>query len=640
MSAFSRKLIDTLSNKVRKSDAPPTQRAEEKLVIDYTKISNKKSGAKITPFNIKTESSYNSYLSDKSFALGIKTSNCIAWTDIPEQKYQDHVIEAKFRLDSLGGYAAAGIVFRIMDEDSYYLALVSSKGYFRLDAVKDGSPKTLIAWTEISDFNNTPEGPPASKRKTVNSKGVSIAMNIITYGTYLIFLVNGKWVGETNDSSITSGRLGFALASYGEENKDPGKTIHEPSAGPNEQSIPEITAELPVQNKKRIRHMTDNNEQEGKYVCIAYLDYISVDTRLKAIEENFKKWTDESNINAECRLRLAETLAVMNEYSKALDQIEKAWKRRDDAIRSVTVGYSKVRTRKELLLAARMSLLLNQYKEAYEYINWIHEQWPDSAEAKLTYTEKMKLLVELKKFRELKDFMLDHSMQIGKNLDYYTLLARSYYELEEYKNSADMWEKAFKLKKTNGVYAVNSANSYEIAKKNKKALKYYITAAKIFLNDDNVPELTGIMPKLSALGENDWEAHAILGKWAFSIEDYQKCEKEFDTAEKIRLELVPQPEPDPALYYLWGLVYCVKGTKKSAVRMIEKAVKLAPDYELFSAKLSELKSGDKPVRTRKSGAEQNKTQNADNEKPEQENEADTERPAENTKKPKKQRTAE
>jgi len=489
--------------------------------------------------------------------LGLKKPNCIAWTDIPDMEYQDHVIEARFRLDNMGGYAAAGVIFRIMHEESYYIALVSSKGYFRLDIVKSNSPKTLIAWTEISDFNSASN----DKAQEDTALGIKISMKIITYGTYLIFLVNDKWVGKASDDSIISGRVGFVLASYEEA-------------------------------EKSIEQETRNNE----YVCKAYLDYISIDTYLKTIEDSFKKWNDDSNINAEHRLRLAETYAAMNEYSNALEQIEKAWKRRDDAIRDVTTGYSKVRTRRELLLAARMAFRLERYHDAEEHINAIIDQWPVSAEAKLAYAEKMRILAELNKFEELKEFAIKHSTEINNDVDYYALLARSLWELNDYKNSADAWEKACKMtdKKNNpqenGVYAVNAANAHEMGGRKKKALAFYITAAKIFFNIDNVHELAAVMPKLSLLGENNWEARALIGKWAFSLEDYKKCAEEFDAAEKIRTEKKPQPKPDPALFYLWGLVYFFKGNKKSAVKMLEKAVKYAPNYELFSNKLAEIKA--------------------------------------------------
>ena len=549
MLSFSKRLIYTLSNKIRQINPGYNEAdgaaSEGKLTIDFTKT-------KKPPFDIKAESSYNSYLSDGSLTLGLKKVNCIAWVDMPDYEFQDHIIEAKIRLDSLSGYSAAGIIFRIMDEGSYYMALVSSKGYFRLDVVKDNAPKTLIAWTEISDFN-----------------GINFTMNIIACGGCLIFLVNGKWLGEAADNSVDYGRLGFVLASY--ESVD----AHQESEDINSDGDSEASL--------------DNNlvEETDKYVCKAMLDYLSVDTRIKSIEEYYKKWTDDSNINAEGRLRLAETFAVMDEPVKALDQINRAWKRRDEVISTVS-NKSEVRTKRELLLAARMSFRIREYKAAEEFINMILDQWSDSAEGKLAYTEKIKILYELNKFAELKEFVIKHPHNINKDIDYYTLFARCLWELKDYADSAEAWDKAFEMNPENGIYATNAANAHEMAGNKKEALSRYVSAGKIFLNQDNMPELTALIPKLSLLGTQDWEARALAGKWAYSIENYDRSEKEFEASNKLRCAIKPRPKADPALFYLWGLVYYVKGNIKSAIRLVKRAVRLAPDYELFRAKLKEL----------------------------------------------------
>jgi len=532
---FLKRFIYTLSNKIWQRGSGgkfDLQTPEKKIIIDFSKI-------KKSPFDIKSESSYNANLSNGSLFLGIKKQNYIAWTDIPERDFHDHIIEAKIHLDNLGGYAAAGIIFHITDETTYYLALVSSKGYFRIDAVKDSAPRTLIAWTEISDFD-----------------GNNINLKIITYGTSMTFLVNEKWLGEANDDTAVYGRLGFAIASYLDK-EEQGKT--------------------------------SGQVKQEEYVCKAYLDYISIDTRTGAVEECFNKWTNDSNINAEERLRLAETFAVMNEASKSLDQINRAWKRRDEAILDAIAEKTEVRTRKELLLAARMSFQLGQYYDAEAFIDSILDQGADTTEGKLAFTEKVKIFYELERFEELKDFVIKHPFKINKDLDYYIMIARCYWELKEYKDSAEAWDKAFDMSENNGIYAVNAANAHENAGLKKEALTRYITAGKIFLNQDNKGELEAIMPKLSTLGSKNWEARTLSGKWAFSIEDYNKSAEDFAAANKIRSAQKPRPPADPAAFYLWALVLNLKGKCRDAVRLLEKSVELAPEYGLFRFKLAEIK---------------------------------------------------
>jgi len=496
--------------------------------------------------------------------------------DMPGYEYQDHIIEAKIRLETLDSYSAAGVIFHIMDESSYYLALVSNKGYFRLDVVKDGAPKTLIAWTEIPDFDK-----------------VNFIIKIVTCGTYLIFLVNDKWLGEVYDDSAPYGKVGFAAASYevAAEQNDGRKENQENSGNNANEAAAEQNAEQNEHQKNDGNNVNGESEnsatENNEYISKAHLDYISIDSRVKSVEEIFKKLTDDININAEGRLRLAETFAVMDEPSKALEQISKAWKRRDEVIRTVSAS-SEVRTKKELLLAARMSFRLGQYDKAEEFVDSILEQWPDSYEGKLAHNEKIKILNELNKFAELNEFILNNPFKINKDIDYYTLLAKCRWELKDYADSAEAWDMAFEMNPDNGVYAVNAANAYEMAGNEEEALSRYISAGKIFLNQDNMPELSALIPKLSLLGKNDWEARALSGKWAFSLEDYEKSAKEFEISHKLRCALRPRPKADPALYYLWGLVFYVKGRIKAAIRLIKRAVSLAPDYELFRNKLEEL----------------------------------------------------
>jgi len=499
---------------------------EKKITFDFARL-------KKSPFQIKSEFSYNSNLSARALELGLKKTNYIAWTVIPGKEFYDHVIEAKIRLNAFDGYGAAGIIFRIMNETSYYMAIVSNKGYFRLDVVKDSAPSPLIAWTEVSDFD-----------------GININLKIISRTDNHIFIVNEKWLGETIDDSILYGGIGFASVSYG-ENKE---------------------------------------ENDDRYTCIAYLDFLSIDTRAKKIEGELEKWTDDSVINADGRLRLAETFAVMGEASKALEQINKAWKRRDEAISSVATAYSEVRTRRELLLAARMSFSLKNYNEAEAFIDSILEFGTASNEGKIAYTEKLKILNELNRFAEIKEFVLKHQPKITKDIDYYTITARCHHELKEYMNSAEAWDKAFELNEDNAVYAANAANAHEFADNKNEALPRYIAAGKIFLNQDNRAEIEVIMPKLIELGVKNWEARTLAGKCAYSIEDYEKSAAEFAAANKLRNAIrLNRPLPDPAACYLWALVLNLKGKNKEAIRLLEKAVELAPDYGLFRFKLAEIK---------------------------------------------------
>jgi tetratricopeptide (TPR) repeat protein len=518
MLTFLKRPLYVISNKIRRNNHGKTK--AKKWVADFSKPEK-------SPFNIKSEFTYNAYLSNGSLAMELKKTNCIAWVESSGPEYQDQVIEARFRLDGLGGYAAAGLMFRIADEGTYYLALISNKSYFRLDVVKNTSPRPLVGWTETPDIN-----------------GGSIELTIIACGVQMIFLVNGNWIAEISDDTIDSGRFGFALASY-------------------------------------------ENAAVSTYSCQAWLDHLQADSRIKAVENFVKKWTDNPDICAENRLHLAETFAAMGEAALSLAQLRKVWERREEAAKSVGATYTEMRSRKELLLAARLAIGLGQYDAAGEWIDACLDLGTANPEGKEALAEKVKFLEEQKKFAELRDFMVKYTAGMDMDSALYDRLARAHWQLHEYKPAAAAWDKAFRLEKSNGVYAANAANALELLGKYDTALKRFLEAGKIFLRQNNYDELAAVVPKLVSLGEQNWEARTIAGKWAFSVEEYGRAESEFAAAERIRRKIKPMPAADPAVSYLRGVILMLKDKYREAGRFFAEAVRLSPNYGLFRFKLAE-----------------------------------------------------
>ncbi len=560
MFAFLKRPLYVLANKIRRS-VSFGKKTEEKWIADF-------SGHQNSPFDIKSETSHDAYLelpshqrqanspllkSEKApggsrrrneggaLVLGLKKANCIAWADAQENRFRDQVIEAKFSLDSMGGYAAAGILFRIIEDDTYYLALVSSKGYFRLDMVRNAAPLPLIGWTEISGFE---------------SSGTEHRVNlcITAYGDHLIFIVNDRWTAEIKDAAIPEGRIGFALASY-----EPGPPRENISLGATDEA----------------------------YVCAARLEYLSVDSDIGFVKESREKWNNSREITAESRLRLAETFAAMNNAEAALFQIYKAWESREIAARSVMATYTESRARRELLLASRMARRLGKYGEANEYTDACLEQGTETAERKEALREKAKILFETEKFEELKNFIQEHIARNENDPALPALFGHACWRLKEYASAAAAYDRAFELDEKNGIYAVNAAAIYEEMGKRQRALKRYLTGGRAFLGQDNYAELGELIPKLLALGEKNWEARALAGKWAFGVEDFDRAETELALSEKIRRRKRTQPAPDPAVSFLRGLLLVRKGRRQEASRFLEEAAHIAPGYGLFRFRLAE-----------------------------------------------------
>jgi tetratricopeptide (TPR) repeat protein len=469
--------LNLFSNKL---SPEPAKLMKERWIADFSKPER-------SCFDIKSEISYNAYLEKGSLFLGLKKKNCMAWLETANRVYVNQIINASFHFNSPGGYCAAGIMFRIADSGNYYLALVSSKGYFRFDVVNNKVPTPLTGWTEAPGLDE---------------QGANLC--VIARGDHFIFMLNGRWVAEARDASVVGGHLGFALVSYDSDELD---------AMPHEQlSVP-----------------------GGDCVCQSWLDFFSVDSNPGAVEAEYLKWSGNVEISAESRLRLAESFAALERFDAAYDQILKAWKQRENVARSVTATFSEMRTRPELIFAARMAHMIGQYQVAEECINESLALGEDGPEGLEALAEKAKILSSLGRHKELAAFLPGYIKRLGAETDeglpsLYALYGFACWNLENYKTAAEAWDKAFKLNGLNGLYAANAANAWEALGKPKEALRRRLAAGKCFLEQKDFVELGALVPKLLAADKNNREVHALVGKWAYNTGDSKLAQTELALA--------------------------------------------------------------------------------------------------------------
>jgi len=499
--------LNSLSNRLRRQSGT----MKEKWTADFSKPES-------SCFDIKQEISFNAYLEKGSLFLGLKKKNCMARLETAGRVYVDQVINARFRLDTLGNHCASGIMFRVAEKGTYYLALVSGKGCFRFDAVRNGISKPLIGWTEAPGLGEN-----------------GVHLTVIARGDHMIFIINGRWIAEARDNSIHGGHLGFPLVSY-----DPEQAKDTPQPG---------TAE------------TD------PYSCQARLDFLSVNSHTGAVKSEYEKWNNGAEITAESRLRLAESLAALDRTDAAYDQILKAWKRREETARSVSATYTEMRAKGELLLAARLAERLGLFSVAEEYIDTCLAMGTDAkgdgstfggAEMTEALAEKAKILSSLNKFGDLAAFLPAYISRIkdscpAENLSaLYALLGYARWNLKEYAPAAEAWDTAFNLNQNSGLYAANAANAYELLGRNETALQRLLDAGNIFLRQKDFTELDVLIPKLTAIGGKNPDARLLAGKFAFETGDFDRAEAELILYEESRLAVQPVPEADPAASYILG----------------------------------------------------------------------------------------
>jgi tetratricopeptide (TPR) repeat protein len=520
-----RRLLFFLRNKLRRESGSGI--AGEIWEADF-------SNPAVSRFDIKSESAYDAYLRGGSLVLGLKKPGCIAWVGAPGFLCRDQIIEARLRIDPMGGYAASGLLFRMIDEGTCYMFLVSNRAYFRLDVLRNGMPFPLIGWTEVPGTASPESGVPKAPGVSEKAGETEFTVKVVAYGNHLVFFVNGEWAAELNDSSISSGDPGFVLVSY--------------EAGP-----PAGT--------------------DGGFVCAAFLDALSINTGITDAGAAYEEWDDSPKIPPESHLALAETFAAMSEPNPALVQLQKTWKRRKGGERAPG----------ELLLASRLARQLGLYGEAGEYIDACLAMDGENE----AVTEKAQILYSQSRFEELRGY-LDKALVLRRDDPVlHTLLGHVLLNLGKLPEAAEAYDKAFELDGGNGLPAKNAANVYEMLGRKEEALKRYLAAGNAFLAGDNYHDLGILIPKLRLLGKDSWEAHTLAGKWAFGIEDWIGAETEFDLAEDMRGEMRPEAPKDPSMIFLRALLLVREGRRRQAIPLFEEAVRYAPDYGLFHFRLAE-----------------------------------------------------
>ena len=533
MPSVTRKLL-FLRNLVSRKKPEPDEIVEEKWVADFSKQKNAR-------FIIKSESSYdaklrkNSSNSGHSLVLGLKKTGCIAWVEAPEQRYRDHVISGSICIDARGGYGAGGILFRMVDGETYYSFIVSSKNYFRLDAVRNGMPLPLVGWTEMPIFTGAELNPDQN-----------VDFSIISYGSHIIILIQGRWVAEVSDSSILEGNLGFTAVSY--EPGDPG---------------------FKIIRKEEMAAL-------DSYTTEVFLTSLIVESHITDVSALYEKWNDSAGIDGKARFNLAETYTAMNQPNAAMVQLRKAWN---------ASGYKK--NQRELLLAGRLAQQLGLIAESENYISQCFQMDVESREGREAVTEMSKILYAGERYKELKNYC-EEAIKI-KNNDpvLWTFMGHAYWNLEEYKKAAASYDTAFELEPENGIFAKNAANVYDVMGRKKEALNRYLEASSAFLQSGNYNDLGLLVPTLLTLGEDNHEARSLRGKWAFAVEDWEMASAEFIRAEELRKAKRPKPSKDGAQVFLEALLLLRTGKRLEALPLLKEAVSLEKNYALFHFRLAE-----------------------------------------------------
>jgi tetratricopeptide (TPR) repeat protein len=139
--------------------------------------------------------------------LELRKGDLFAWTEAPLYRHSDFVLEGEFAIPAGQAHSACGFLFRYQDEGDFYSVLVSNKGYFRLDLVFNGHPRTMVAWTEVPRREErAPPGP---------GEPEEFSLRLIARGGHFTLVIDDQWAAEAADDSFDRGHVAFAAQSYG-----------------------------------------------------------------------------------------------------------------------------------------------------------------------------------------------------------------------------------------------------------------------------------------------------------------------------------------------------------------------------------------------------------------------------------------
>lgn len=172
------------------------------------------SSPKKSRFRDEDEERYSVAVGKGGVELALKRPRIFAWTENSGRRYADFLVEGDIAFlpgppaesapeggaadSGEAARAAAGFLFRYADEGNFYSAMVSDSGHLRLDAIFNGTPRTLVAWTDT--------GAGAAGR---------YVLTVIARNARICVMVNGLWAAEIDDDSYDSGSIAFGAENFG-----------------------------------------------------------------------------------------------------------------------------------------------------------------------------------------------------------------------------------------------------------------------------------------------------------------------------------------------------------------------------------------------------------------------------------------
>lgn len=497
------------------------------------------------------------------FRLVLKKKNLFAWALLEPYRYRNAVVEMEFSFSGENGHGAAGMIFRYINGENYYYALLSNRGMFRFDVVFNGNPIPLIPWMEVGLPEETDR----------------FTLMVIAHGSSFSFYLKDEWIAELEDEMLDAGRLAFCAQNY--DDRAPAEFFL------HRLMIESRPVEVEYWYYRRARFLPVDPQRR-----IALAERLNSRGQFAAALVQLKKAFRHAEADGEACFLMAETCVNLEMYSEAFSYIE-ACLEKDPA-------HQEARIEK-----ANLYYLQNRFLDAKEYLDSLLKDIPDrpllwnlsgnveyalgsyerAAEA---YLRAIELGGEASIFHLNAARAFDRAGRGAEAEEHYADAARLLFREEAYDELPEIFSRIPKHPVVRGVRGKVLFQEGRL----EEAEKVFLSLIDEGLAESEIYFLEGLIlvQRGDHRGGVDFFRRAIEKQPDFSLYWLKKAESEYQLGEDPGSSLERAQELNPGdgwVYNLKGLVALEQGKHEEALEAFEEAERLLPAEEEVLINLSE-----------------------------------------------------
>ncbi len=152
-------------------------------------------------WGVKSDETSSIFYQRGAYHISVAVTNTVSWgtadLDVSDFLVEVDAAHVAGALDN-----EMGVMFRQQDNDNFYVFMISSDGYYRLEKLVDGEWEQIIKWTASSAINT--------------GEGSRNRFGVLAQGTKFRLFVNDVLIDEAEDDTFASGNIGLAVGSFGE----------------------------------------------------------------------------------------------------------------------------------------------------------------------------------------------------------------------------------------------------------------------------------------------------------------------------------------------------------------------------------------------------------------------------------------